>query len=67
MVTGFVLHGFVLVAEDEEIDAWVKGCLLLGIMIKACFGDVIVIAALHFVLEYFQTGLVLPFQGQTYT
>ena len=65
MVTRFVLHGFVLVAEDEEINRRVKGGLLLSVLVKASVGDVVVIAALHFVFELFQTVVVRPFQGQT--
>ena len=49
MVAGGVLHGLVLVAEDEEVDGWVEGGLLLGVLVKAGVGDVVVIAALHLV------------------
>ena len=51
MVASLVLHGLVLMSKDEEVDRWVKGGLLLDVLVKACVGDVVVIAALHFVLE----------------
>ena len=52
MVARLILHGLVLVTEDEEVDAWVMGGFLLSILEKACFGDIVVIASLHFVLEF---------------
>ena len=61
MAAGLILHWLVLVAEDEEIDGRVKLCLLLGILVEAGFGDVIVIAALHLVLEFFQSVVVRSF------
>ena len=67
MVAGGVLHGLVLVAEDEEVNCWVESGLLLGVLVKAGVRDVVVIAALHFVVEFFQTMLVRPTQGQTDT
>ena len=33
MVASLVLHGLVLVAEDEEINRWVEDGLLLGILV----------------------------------
>ena len=65
MVAGLVLHGLVLMSEDEKVDAWVECGLLLCVLVEAGVGDVIVIAALHFVLEFFQTVVVRPSQGQT--
>ena len=58
MVASLVLHGFVLMSEDEEVDARVKGGLLLGVLVKTCVGDVVVIATLHLVLELLQTVVV---------
>ena len=60
MVTCFVLHWLVLMTKNEEVDARVKGSLLLGILVKAGVRDVVVIAALHLVLELFQTVFVRP-------
>lgn len=54
MVACLILHGFVLVAEDEEVNRWVKCSLLLGVLVKTGVGDVIVIAAFHFVVEFLQ-------------
>ncbi len=60
MVAGLVLHGLVLMAEDEEVNRWVESGLLLGVLVKAGLRDIIVIAALHFVLELFQAVTVRP-------
>ena len=65
MVAGLVLHGLVLVAENEEVDARVEGDLLLGVLIETGLRDILVIAALHLVLEFLQSVLVRPTQGQT--
>ena len=65
MVAGLVLHGFVLVAEDEEVDGWVELRLLLGVLVEAGVGDVVIIAAFHLVFEFLQAVLVRPFQGQS--
>ena len=67
MVASFVLHGLVLVAEDEEIDGWVEVGLLLGILVEARFWDVIVIAAFHFVFEFLQAVVMRPSQCQADT
>ena len=50
-----------LVAEDEEVDARVKLCLLLGVLVEAGVRNVIVIAAFHLVLEFLQAMVVRPF------
>ena len=60
MVACLVLHGFVLVAKDKEVNVGVECGLLLGILVEAGVRDVIVIAAFHFVLEFFQTVVVRP-------
>ena len=65
MVAALILHGLVLVAKDEEIDAWVKLGLLLGILIEAGVGDIVIIASFHLVLELLQAMVVRPFQSQT--
>ena len=58
MVASLVLHGLVLVAENKEVNAGVELSLLLGILVKAGFGNVVVIATFHFVLELFQAVIV---------
>ena len=65
MITRSVLHGLVLVSEDEEIYGRIQSSLLLGVLVKSGVGDVIVIAAFHLVLQLFQTVIVRPTQGQT--
>ena len=65
MAAGLILHWLVLVAEDEEVDTWVKSGLLLCVLVQSGIGDVIVIAALHLVLEFLQAVVVRPFQSQT--
>ena len=67
MAARWVLHGFMLVTKDEKVNRGVNFCLLLGVLVKAGVRDVVVIAALHFVVEFFQTMLVRPTQGQTDT
>ena len=64
MITALVLHGLVLVAEDEEIDGGIQSSLLLGVLIQTGLRDVVVIAALHLVLELLQPVVVRPAQGQ---
>ena len=54
VVAGLVLHGLVLVAEDEEVDGGVELCLLLGVLVKAGVGDIVVVASFHFVVELLQ-------------
>ena len=65
MVAGFVLHRLVLVAEDEEVYRRIELRLLLGVLVETGVGNVVVIAALHLVFEFFQAVVVRPTQGQT--
>ena len=65
MVAGWVLHRFVLVSEYEEVNRRIELGLLLGVLVETGVGNVVVIAALHFVLEFFQAVVVRPFQGQS--
>ena len=65
MVSGLVLHGLVLVAEDEEVDGGVELCLLLGVLVKAGVGDIVVVASFHLVVELLQAMPVRPAQSQT--
>ena len=67
MLARLVLHGLVLVAEDEKVDARVEGDLLLGVLIETGLRDIVVITALHLVLEFLQAVVVRPTQGQTDT
>ena len=60
MVASLVLHRLVLVAEDEEVNAWVKGSLLLGVLVEAGVLDVVGIATFYFVFELFQAVVVRP-------
>ena len=61
MATRLVLHGLVLVAEDEEVDTWVELGLLLGVLVKTGFWHVVVIATFHLVLEFLQAVVVRSF------
>jgi len=58
MVAALVLHGLVLMAENEEINCWVELGLLLGVLVEARFGNVVVIAVLHFIVQLLQAVLV---------
>ena len=63
VVAGCVLHGLVLVTENEEVDARVEQGLLLRVLVKPCLLHVVIIAALHLVFQLFQSVIVRPFQG----
>ena len=54
-----------LVAEDEEINGRIQGCLLLGVLVKSGVRDVVVIATFHLILELLQAVVVRPAQRQT--
>ena len=64
MITALVLHGLVLVAEDEEIDGGIQSSLLLGVLIQTGLRDVVVIAALHLLVELLEAMPMRPPQGQ---
>lgn len=65
MIARLVLHRFVLMAEHEEINGRIQCSLLLSVLVKSGVGDVVVIPSLDFVLEFLQSVLVRPAQGQS--
>ena len=61
MFAGFVLHGLVLMTENEEINAWVKLRLFLCILVKPRLFNIVVITAFHLIFQFFQSVIVRPF------